>query len=119
MLVLQKDIPTLKFSEPMNEALFGENKDLLIDAFKSKISGWDHPGLSTKLKDICKRHTKKDIHRGEGHVKKKVKFGVWSHKSVNLQSYAKLEEARKDIHSSTSSRGTASRLWDSKFLLLY
>ena len=59
MLVPQKDIPTLKFSEPMNEALFGENKDLLTDAFKLKISGWDHPGLSTKLKDICKRHTQR------------------------------------------------------------
>lgn len=76
MVVPQKDISTLKFSEPMNEALFGENTNLLADAFKLKISGWDHPGLSTKLKDTCKRHTKKGTHRGEGHVKKKVKFGV-------------------------------------------
>jgi len=28
--------------------------------------------LSTKPKYPCKRHTKKDIHKGEGHVKKKV-----------------------------------------------
>lgn len=34
MVAPQKDISTLKFSEPMNEALFGENKNLLVDAFK-------------------------------------------------------------------------------------
>ena len=34
MVAPPKDISTLKFSEPMNEALFGENKNLLADAFK-------------------------------------------------------------------------------------
>lgn len=34
MVAPQKDISTLKFSEPMNEPLFGENTNLLADAFK-------------------------------------------------------------------------------------
>lgn len=71
MVAPQKDISTLKFSEPVNEALFGENINLLADAFK--LRSQDEIILPYPLNpSILVRDIQRKIHSGEGHVEKKV-----------------------------------------------